>query len=119
MGGSTGFLTCCNDCQPGKPRSLQKDQHILEAVARMPMLAENAMIVMMLAMVVAPAMDPVESRKIGIYTYFVGDFSAFSTSLRLNNVTSSTANPKAPLIKTLIMIDRGTTRAAFLISSDI
>ena len=71
------------------------------------------MIVMMLAMAVAPATEPVESRKTCMYGYFIGVFSTFSTSLRLNNVTSSTANPKAPLIKTLIMIDRGTTRAAF------
>ena len=56
-------LTCCNDCHPGRPRSRQKDQHIREAVASMPMLQENAMTVMMLAMAVAPVTEPVESRK--------------------------------------------------------
>ena len=77
------------------------------------MFAENVMNVTMLAMAVAPATEPVESRKTCMKGNPVGVFSAFSTSFTLNRVTSKTTNPKAPFMNTLIMMERGATRAAF------
>ena len=107
---SEGTRTNCKICHPGKPRSRQKDQHILEAVASMPIFAEKAMVATMLIMAAVPATEPVQSRKICMKGYFVGVSRVFSTSFRLNRVASSTASPKAPLMKILVMMERGTTR---------
>ena len=92
-------LTCCNSFEPGRPRSLAKDQHMREADARIPMLAHHCIVVTIEAIKAEPATEPVERKRIFIKGYPVADLMAASTSLRLNSVAINIPKPMQPLIE--------------------
>lgn len=84
-----------------------------EAEARIPTVANHCMAVTSDAIKVDPAIEPVDCRRISMNGYPVGDFWAASTSLLLNNIAINMPNPIQPFTKSVAIIDRGITRAAF------
>ena len=129
-------LTLLKNLENGRPLSLANDQAIREDVATKPMVAQVLMTMIMETMAVVPGIDLVAWVRISIKGYLVGDFfkivskefklelagydtRASSIFPRQNRRASSIAKPKAPLMRTLVKIARGTFREALWISSDI
>ncbi len=118
-GKPSGRLTCCNMPEPGNPRSLAKDQHMREAEARVPTFANHCIAVTSEAMRLDPAIEPVGFRKFSMNGYPVGEIWGTSAFVLLNNSIINMPNPIQPFVNSVVMMDLGTTRAAFRISSDI
>ncbi len=90
-----------------------------EAEARIPTFANHCMAVTSDAMRVDPATEPVDCSNIAMKGYPVGDVLVTSASVVLNNSTINIPNPMQPFMKSVVMMDLGTTRDALRISSDI
>ena len=112
-------LTLLRNRHPGGPRSREKDQVILDAVATKLMVAHSCIIVIRAAMVRAPERLPTPCWKTNMNGKSVGVFMALSGLMRQKSRVSNIPNAMAPFRAILKTMARGTFFAWFDISSDI
>ena len=113
------IFTLLKNCHPGRPRSRENDQTIRAELAIEAITAENASVVTMAVITVAPAIEPVAWVKISMNGYPVGLAAAAVRSPAQKRTAINIAKASTPLMKMLATMDRGTTEEASLISSDI
>ena len=112
-------LTLDKYLQPGRPRSRAKDHVILEAPATQEMVPRIARVAIIADIVRAPDKESTACRKMAMKGYPVGVDRTVSGSPRQNSKAKSIPKPMIPLIAILKIMARGTTTAAFFISSAI
>jgi hypothetical protein len=97
--------------------SRENAQKTLEQDARHPVIDVTAMIMTSADIAAAADVSPTACLKIAMKGNAGFSARAASRSPALKRITTNMANPIDPLIKMPVMIDRGTTRVGFWISS--